>query len=166
MEYICYQVSSVNWLSSYYRDGWVCTSSCKFQSCFIFKSLGTNSTKTKIVSRLGYYLPWPILAGAISAIGNGLVSTFTPSTPTAKWVGYQILLGAGRGSGMQMVCSDTLPDPLSSYSDSMTGYDRNPDWHATVSNRRSHRISNLLPEYPRLHPPCGSFSNFHAESDC
>lgn len=37
------------------------------------------------------------------AIGNGLLSTLSPSTSTARWIGYQILLGAGRGAGMQMV---------------------------------------------------------------
>jgi hypothetical protein len=67
--------------------------------------LEPGSTNLLTVSRLGYYLPWPIAAGAISAVGNGLVSTFTPETETAKWIGYQILLGAGRGSGMQMVRS-------------------------------------------------------------
>jgi hypothetical protein len=56
------------------------------------------------VSKLGYFTPWAIGAGAVSAIGNGLVSTFSPTTSTARWVGYQILLGAGRGAGMQTVC--------------------------------------------------------------
>ncbi|KAI1844483.1 hypothetical protein JX265_010022 [Neoarthrinium moseri] len=54
-----------------------------------------------LITKLGYYLPWPIAAGILSAVGNGLVSTFSPTTETAKWVGYQILLGAGRGAGMQ-----------------------------------------------------------------
>ncbi|KAF2737110.1 efflux pump protein [Polyplosphaeria fusca] len=54
------------------------------------------------VSRLGYYTPWAIFSGAISAVGNGLISTFRPHTPPATWIGYQILLGAARGAGMQM----------------------------------------------------------------
>lgn len=55
------------------------------------------------VSRLGYYLPWAIFCGVLTSIGSGLISTYGPHTPTAKWVGYQILLGAGRGAGFQMV---------------------------------------------------------------
>jgi hypothetical protein len=51
---------------------------------------------------MGYYLPWAVFSGAVSAIGNGLVSTFGPDTTTAQWIGYQIVLGAGRGPGMQM----------------------------------------------------------------
>ncbi|KAF2844652.1 efflux pump protein [Plenodomus tracheiphilus IPT5] len=54
------------------------------------------------VSRLGYYYPWALGSGVITAVGNGLVSTFTASTSAAKWAGYQIVLGAGRGMGMQM----------------------------------------------------------------
>ncbi|KAH8434236.1 uncharacterized protein LDX57_011874 [Aspergillus melleus] len=54
-----------------------------------------------LVGKLGYYLPWSVASGVITAIGNGLVSTFSPSTSTGKWVGYQILLGAGRGLGFQ-----------------------------------------------------------------
>ncbi|KAF2645527.1 efflux pump protein [Massarina eburnea CBS 473.64] len=54
------------------------------------------------VNRLGYYLPWATIAGVLTAIASGLMSTMTAHTPTAHWVGYLILLGAGRGSGMQM----------------------------------------------------------------
>lgn len=55
------------------------------------------------MGKLGYYLPWSIASGAIVAIAAGLVSTFTPDTSTAKWVGYQFLAGIGRGCGLQMV---------------------------------------------------------------
>ena len=55
------------------------------------------------VSRMGYYLPWALASGVITTIGNVLVSTFTVSTSTAVWIGYQIVLGAGRGCGMQIV---------------------------------------------------------------
>ncbi|KAI4937717.1 hypothetical protein J4E85_000152 [Alternaria conjuncta] len=54
------------------------------------------------ISRMGYYLPWALVGGIITAIGNGLVSTFTASTSASVWIGYQILLGAGRGCGMQI----------------------------------------------------------------
>ena len=59
------------------------------------------------VSRMGYYLPWALASGVITTIGNVLVSTFTVSTSTAVWIGYQIVLGAGRGCGMQMVTHST-----------------------------------------------------------
>lgn len=61
------------------------------------------ANKTDLVSRCGYYLPFALLSGALSAVGNGLISTFTVSTRTAVWIGFQIVVGAGRGLGAQMV---------------------------------------------------------------
>ena len=37
------------------------------------------------------------------AIGNGLVSTFKAATTTGEWIGFQIVMGIGRGAGLQMV---------------------------------------------------------------
>ncbi|KAI0877510.1 major facilitator superfamily domain-containing protein [Hypoxylon argillaceum] len=59
------------------------------------------------VSKLGYYMPWSIFSGALTSIGGGLASTFRPNTSTGKWIGYQILQGAGRGAGMQMALIST-----------------------------------------------------------
>jgi hypothetical protein len=56
-----------------------------------------------IVGKLGYYLPFSVAGAILIAIGNGLLATLSPSTSTGKWIGYQILLGVGRGIGLQMV---------------------------------------------------------------
>ncbi|KAI1099118.1 putative MFS multidrug transporter [Jackrogersella minutella] len=53
-----------------------------------------------LTTRLGYYLPWAVVAGAATAISAGLMSTWAPDTSTGKWVGYQILYGM-RGLGIQ-----------------------------------------------------------------
>ncbi|CCF35122.1 major facilitator superfamily transporter [Colletotrichum higginsianum] len=55
-----------------------------------------------LVGKLGYYLPWVVFGAVASTIGNGLISTWTPSTGPGRWIGYQVLLGAGRGASMQM----------------------------------------------------------------
>ncbi|TGO32669.1 hypothetical protein BHYA_0297g00010 [Botrytis hyacinthi] len=55
------------------------------------------------VQKIEYYLPFSIVGGCFAAIGYGLISTYTPSTPASKWIGYQILGGIGRGLSMQMV---------------------------------------------------------------
>jgi hypothetical protein len=52
---------------------------------------------------MGYYLPWAVVCGILISIGGGLLSTLTPTTTTGKWVGYQIIAGAGRGAGFQTV---------------------------------------------------------------
>ncbi|CAI7636444.1 unnamed protein product [Penicillium glandicola] len=55
-----------------------------------------------IVNKLGYYTPLALFGAVLLSVGSGLISTFSPSTPTGKWIGYQILYGAGRGLGLQM----------------------------------------------------------------
>ena len=56
----------------------------------------------KIVQRVGYYLPCIITSAIFLAVSGGLLSTFTADEPIANWVGYQVLLGVGRGCGLQM----------------------------------------------------------------
>ncbi|KAI1371346.1 putative MFS multidrug transporter [Hypoxylon crocopeplum] len=53
-----------------------------------------------LVTRLGYYLPWAVFAGAGTAIAAGLISTWGPDTEMAEWIGYQVLYGV-RGCGIQ-----------------------------------------------------------------
>jgi hypothetical protein len=60
------------------------------------------------VGRQGLYLPWGIFCGVLTAIGAGLVSMWTPTTSVARWIGYQIVFGAGRGAGMQVVSSSNM----------------------------------------------------------
>ncbi|KAK7420979.1 hypothetical protein QQZ08_010152 [Neonectria magnoliae] len=55
-----------------------------------------------VVQKVGYYLPFAVASAAIVAIANGLLSTLSPHTSTATWAGYQVLVGFGRGIGMQM----------------------------------------------------------------
>lgn len=57
----------------------------------------------------GYVIPYAMIAAAVGSISNGLYSTFSPTTSTAQWVGYQILNGFGRGVGMPMVSKHTFP---------------------------------------------------------
>jgi hypothetical protein len=56
-----------------------------------------------LVGRLGYYLPFSVVGSVLVAIANGLLSSLSPGTSTGKWIGYQIIAGAGRGLAMQVV---------------------------------------------------------------
>ncbi|KAK0750038.1 major facilitator superfamily-domain-containing protein [Schizothecium vesticola] len=49
----------------------------------------------------GYYTPFMLVSVVFTTIGYGLLTTFTPSTASPKWIGYQILAGVGIGLGMQ-----------------------------------------------------------------
>ncbi|THV76873.1 MFS general substrate transporter [Aureobasidium pullulans] len=54
------------------------------------------------VTKVGYYLPFSIACGILTAISAGLLGLLGPHTSMAKWIGYQILGGVGRGLGIQM----------------------------------------------------------------
>lgn len=56
-----------------------------------------------IVQKTGYYLPEVILGNALVAVGAGLTSTFSPTSSLGEIIGYQILMGAGRGFVLQLV---------------------------------------------------------------
>ncbi|KAI4249995.1 MAG: hypothetical protein LQ352_005454 [Teloschistes flavicans] len=54
-----------------------------------------------IVNIVGYYIPIALFASILLSVGSGLMATFDAETPTAKWIGYQILYGVGRGLGLK-----------------------------------------------------------------
>lgn len=53
------------------------------------------------VTLLGYYTPFVYASSVCTAVGGGLMSTFTTTTGHSKWIGYQVIFGAGIGFGMQ-----------------------------------------------------------------
>ena len=50
---------------------------------------------------IGYYTPFTLASSVLMAIGGGLLTTFTRETGHSKWIGYQVIFGAGVGFGMQ-----------------------------------------------------------------
>ncbi|EPS31140.1 hypothetical protein PDE_06095 [Penicillium oxalicum 114-2] len=55
-----------------------------------------------MVTAVGYYTPFLIGSTAICAIGTGLITLYDVDMSTAKWIGYQIVVGAGIGAGLQI----------------------------------------------------------------
>ncbi|CAI7588620.1 unnamed protein product [Penicillium pancosmium] len=55
-----------------------------------------------LITAAGYYTPFLIGSTAIAAIGTGLITLFDVDMPTGKWIGYQIVAGAGVGAGFQV----------------------------------------------------------------
>jgi hypothetical protein len=51
--------------------------------------------------KIGYYVPSMLLAPVLAATGSGMLSTLTPASSRAEWIGYQVLYGLGIGSGAQ-----------------------------------------------------------------
>lgn len=54
-----------------------------------------------VTAKIGYYVPALLFSGAVTAVGDGLLSTFTASAPSSRWIAYQFLTGFGVGSGLQ-----------------------------------------------------------------
>ncbi|KAF2280982.1 MFS general substrate transporter [Westerdykella ornata] len=66
-----------------------------------------------LVTALGYYTPFMLASAILIPIGAGLLSTFEVDTNSPKWIGYQVIFGAGCGLGMQqalIVVQTVLPD--------------------------------------------------------
>lgn len=55
-----------------------------------------------LTSKLGYYMPFIYTAVVVSSVAAGLLTTLSPGTSTARWIGYQILFGFGIGCGFQL----------------------------------------------------------------
>ncbi|KAM7212832.1 MFS multidrug transporter [Rhypophila decipiens] len=55
-----------------------------------------------LVGKLGYTIPWVLFSSVVSSIGGGLLTMLHPDTSRAKWVGYLIVIGIGRGAAIQM----------------------------------------------------------------
>ncbi|KAK0630951.1 major facilitator superfamily domain-containing protein [Bombardia bombarda] len=55
-----------------------------------------------LVRKLHYLPPWAIVGSMLTAIGSGLMVTFDRQTSSARWIGYQIIAGLGRGVASSM----------------------------------------------------------------
>lgn len=54
-------------------------------------------------SATGYYTPLVLLSSMITAVSMGLLTTLKPDTDIGHWFGYQVLLAAGLGFGIQNI---------------------------------------------------------------
>jgi hypothetical protein len=65
-----------------------------------------------LISAVGYYTPIVLFCMSLFAIGAGLVTTFSLTTPISHWFGFQVLTGLGIGVGFQtgvVVVQTVLP---------------------------------------------------------
>lgn len=63
--------------------------------------MGTSIPGGILTKKIGYYTPFMILSSIITPIGIGLISTWDPQTSHSRWIGYQVMVGAGIGLAMQ-----------------------------------------------------------------
>ncbi|EOO01077.1 putative mfs aflatoxin efflux protein [Phaeoacremonium minimum UCRPA7] len=65
-----------------------------------------------LINRVGYYTPFMYVGVCMMSVGAGLLYTLEIDTPTAKWVGYQLLYGWGMGTSAQVpnIAAQTVLD--------------------------------------------------------
>ncbi len=51
---------------------------------------------------VGYYTPFIWFGTALFTVGSGLIYTLKVDSPAGRWIGYQILAGAGSGGAVQL----------------------------------------------------------------
>ncbi|KAJ5568814.1 MFS transporter [Penicillium hetheringtonii] len=56
-----------------------------------------------LASVIGYYTPFVLISSALTAVAAGLMTTLETDSGIAAWFGYQVLLAAGVGIGIQNV---------------------------------------------------------------
>ena len=66
-----------------------------------------------LTTAIGYYTPFIYLGTIFSSIGAALLTLFYVGIPSPKWIGYQIVFGAGIGFGMQqsLIAAQTVLAP-------------------------------------------------------
>lgn len=71
-----------------------------------------------VVAKTGHAVPFMALGAAITTVGMGLLYTLGVHTPSAKWIGYQILLGASTAFPFQnclnVVHANVEPEDIAS----------------------------------------------------
>ncbi|KOS18116.1 putative HC-toxin efflux carrier [Escovopsis weberi] len=69
-----------------------------------------------LVAKTGYATPTMLAGAAVACVGIGLLYTLDEHTPTAKWIGYQILSGAAIAfsvqNGMNIAQANVGPEDL------------------------------------------------------
>lgn len=70
---------------------------------FVLSIVAASAIGGLLTQKVGYYVPAMLIAPSLMAIGQGLMSTFSPNSGTGEWAGFQFLTGFGLGFGMQTV---------------------------------------------------------------
>ncbi|EKV10938.1 MFS toxin efflux pump (AflT), putative [Penicillium digitatum PHI26] len=80
---------------------------------FMLATVVSSIVVGALVTTVSYYTPFLISSTALAAIGTGLITLYDVDVSMGKWIGYQIVVGAGIGAGLQipMTAVQTVPKP-------------------------------------------------------
>ncbi|QQK43489.1 major facilitator superfamily domain-containing protein [Penicillium digitatum] len=69
---------------------------------FMLATVVSSIVVGALVTTVSYYTPFLISSTALAAIGTGLITLYDVDVSMGKWIGYQIVVGAGIGAGLQI----------------------------------------------------------------
>ncbi|BCS17174.1 MDR family MFS transporter [Aspergillus puulaauensis] len=111
------------------------------------------------VTAVGYYTPFMIAGSTIMAVGAGLLLLFKVDTPLSRWLGFQIVFGAGAGMGLELpniAVQAVLPEKDVSTGTSLIVFARSLGGAIFVSAGQTvfsnHIVSGMLSRVPELDP--------------
>ena len=65
------------------------------------------------ITVLGYFAPFAIFGSVLATVGCGMIYTWTTTSPSSVWIGYQALAGIGIGLCFQVpiMAGQALAEP-------------------------------------------------------
>ncbi|KAJ5645674.1 MFS toxin efflux pump [Penicillium longicatenatum] len=69
---------------------------------FMLATVVSSVAVGMLVTAVGYYTPFLIISTAIGVIGAGLMTLYSVGISNGRWIGFQIVVGAGIGAGLQV----------------------------------------------------------------
>ncbi|KAF8209953.1 hypothetical protein K438DRAFT_1904094 [Mycena galopus ATCC 62051] len=110
-----------------------------------------------LITAIGYYTPFMILASVLTSVGAGVLSTLSVNTGTGRWIGYQIIYGMGVGAGIQqslMVAQAVLKRTASDFGPALhcTGVGGSVFVSAGQNVFRGRLLAGLIRRVPEIDP--------------
>ena len=107
------------------------------------------------ITATGQYLPFLVLGPVLGTIGAGLLYTLGIGSPSAHWIGYQIIAGIGFGFGIQVpiIVGQAVVDPsdISSIT-AIIVFFQSISGAVSVSMAQTFFANKLLQEVPKYVP--------------
>ncbi|KAJ5980927.1 hypothetical protein N7481_008225 [Penicillium waksmanii] len=126
---------------------------------FIFPMVFCGLANGAAMTKLGYFMPWYLVGGVLTALGGGLMTTVNENTSTTHIYGYSALIGIGAGMYIQTgfsVAQAKVASSRTSDAASFIALAQNLGITlalaisgAVFENQALDGLQTLIPQYPR-----------------
>ncbi|KAJ5754360.1 hypothetical protein N7533_003903 [Penicillium manginii] len=126
---------------------------------FVFPMVFCGLANGAAMKKLGYYMPWYLVGGVLTALGGGLMTTVNENTSTSHIYGYSALIGIGAGMYIQTGFSVAQAKVASSRASDAASFIALAQSigitlalaisGAVFQNQALNELQTLIPQYPR-----------------